>query len=146
MEQGKLRSFFKRYTYVSFDRLTEQYQALESHTLQAQDLVKGLQRLLDETNNQLNHIEAKVNAISHARRHHLPERFLRLAEVESMTGLNRSAIYRIEDFPKQVRIGARSTAASSKPARNCAVGWVQSEVQDWIQNKIEQQRLGEKND
>jgi prophage regulatory protein len=134
MEQGKLRAFFERYIYVSFSRLTEQYQALESHTLQAQDLVRGLQRLLDATTTQLNHIEAKVDAISRARRHQLPERLLRLAEVQEMTGLNRNAVYNTEDFPKPVKISARATA------------WVLSEVQDWIQNQIEQQRAGERDD
>jgi len=48
---------------------------------------------------------------------------LRLPDVCRITGISRSTIYQMEAearFPRRVRIGLR------------AVGWVQSEVQDWI--------------
>ena len=127
-------NYLRRYILVKILNLTEQYEILESKTLQAQDLVQGLRKLLDAADTQLNHIEAKVEAIGNARRNQLPERLLRLPEVQSMTGLNRNAVYEIEDFPRPVKISARCSA------------WVHSEVQDWIQNQIEQQRSGEKND
>jgi prophage regulatory protein len=57
--------------------------------------------------------------------------FLRLDAVKTATGLSRSTIWRLEregKFPRCVRIGVRS------------VGWVASEVQDWIENRIAQSR------
>ncbi|MBQ0832021.1 AlpA family transcriptional regulator [Marinobacter sp.] len=56
-------------------------------------------------------------------------RILRLKDVISQTGLARSTIYKYIDagsFPKPVPLGGRS------------VGWVQSEVQDWIAHAIQQ--------
>ncbi|MDR3734679.1 MAG: AlpA family transcriptional regulator [Acidobacteriaceae bacterium] len=56
---------------------------------------------------------------------------LRLPAVIARTGLSRSSIYlRIssEAFPKPVLLGAR------------AVGWVESEVEDWIHQRIESSR------
>ncbi|WP_417539072.1 helix-turn-helix transcriptional regulator [Marinobacter sp.] len=56
-------------------------------------------------------------------------RILRLKDVISQTGLARSTIYKYIDagsFPKPVPLGGRS------------VGWVQSEVQDWIAHVIQQ--------
>lgn len=53
---------------------------------------------------------------------------LRMPEVESKTGYKRPTIYRfIKEglFPKQVPLGAR------------AVGWVESEIDDWVQSKID---------
>ncbi|EKL0030453.1 AlpA family transcriptional regulator [Vibrio vulnificus] len=54
-------------------------------------------------------------------------RLIRLNEVLGMTGLSRSSMYRfIEDnqFPLQVQLGDR------------AVAWVESEVQEWIQQRV----------
>lgn len=54
---------------------------------------------------------------------------IRLPEVMHKTGLSRSSIYKmIEDkqFPRQIRLGARS------------VGWVNSEVDDWLLQRIQQ--------
>lgn len=54
-------------------------------------------------------------------------RIIRLDEVTRVTGLKRSTIYlKIGQglFPKQVNLGPR------------AAGWVQSEVQDWIAERI----------
>ncbi len=52
---------------------------------------------------------------------------LRLAAVKVRTGLSRSSIYkRVADgeFPPQVSLGAR------------AVGWVESEVDEWLVHRI----------
>lgn len=60
-----------------------------------------------------------------------PLQMLRLAQVCKVTGLGRSMIYQLESkrrFPCRVRIGAR------------AVGWVESEVQRWLADRIERYR------
>lgn len=52
-----------------------------------------------------------------------PLRVLRLKDVCERTGLGRSMIYQMEfeeRFPKRVNVGTR------------AVGWVESEIQDWL--------------
>ena len=56
---------------------------------------------------------------------------LRLPDVKSRTGLSRSTIYlRVNEgsFPKPISLGGR------------AVGWIESEVQDWVKKQIEQSR------
>jgi prophage regulatory protein len=56
---------------------------------------------------------------------------LRLPEVNKSTGLSRSTIYlRISQgtFPKPVNLGGR------------AVGWLEAEIQDWLQQRIEASR------
>ena len=56
---------------------------------------------------------------------------LRLPSVKSLTGLSRSTIYlRISEgtFPKPINLGAR------------AVGWLESDITDWIQGRIEESR------
>ena len=56
---------------------------------------------------------------------------LRLLAVKARTGLSRSTIYaRVSQgtFPKPVSLGAR------------AVGWVEAEVQEWVQRQIEASR------
>lgn len=60
-------------------------------------------------------------------------RIIRLSEVIASTGLSRSAVYRYiaEDcFPKSVSLGGRS------------IGWVESEIQDWILARIEERNMG----
>lgn len=55
-------------------------------------------------------------------------RLIRFREVLAMTGLSRSSVYRfIEEnqFPSQVQLGGR------------AVAWVESEVQEWITQRVE---------
>ena len=55
------------------------------------------------------------------------KRILRLHQVEEITGLKRSALYeRMADgrFVKPVNLGPK------------AVGWVESEVTDWVDNRI----------
>ncbi len=57
----------------------------------------------------------------------MKQKILRLPQVIEMTGLPRSTIYAlIKDnaFPKQVPLGRR------------AVGWIEQEIQDWIDGKI----------
>jgi len=56
-------------------------------------------------------------------------RILRLNEVIEKTGLARSTIYKYVElgaFPKPISLGGRS------------VGWVDSEVHEWIINAIEE--------
>lgn len=56
---------------------------------------------------------------------------LRLPAVKARTGLSRSTIYlRIAegDFPKSIRLGGR------------AVGWIESEIQAWVQQQIDAAR------
>ncbi len=62
-----------------------------------------------------------------------PTRFLRLPEVQARTGLSRSTIYvRLGEgrFPRPVSLGAR------------AVGWIESEVDEWIRERIASRREG----
>ena len=61
----------------------------------------------------------------------MAQTILRLPVVKARTGLSRSTIYlRIKEgtFPKPVNIGAR------------AVGWVESDIADWINQRIKQSR------
>lgn len=54
-------------------------------------------------------------------------RIIRLKEVIDLTGLARSSVYRYvaqNSFPKPVSLGDR------------AVGWVESEVREWISERI----------
>jgi prophage regulatory protein len=56
---------------------------------------------------------------------------LRLPAVKAKTGLSRSTIYvRVAQgtFPKPVGLGGR------------AVGWLEAEIQDWLQRRIEASR------
>jgi prophage regulatory protein len=56
---------------------------------------------------------------------------LRLPAVKTSTGLSRSTIYlRVSQgtFPKPVSLGGR------------AVGWLEAEVQEWLQRRIEASR------
>lgn len=55
-------------------------------------------------------------------------RILRRQLVEAQTGLSRSKIYDLiarEEFPSPIKIGRR------------AVGWVEADIADWINAKIE---------
>lgn len=59
------------------------------------------------------------------------ERFLRLTEVKTRTGLSRSSIYfymNKGDFPQSINISA-----------NC-VAWIESEIDEWMQNLISQRK------
>ena len=59
--------------------------------------------------------------------------FIRLPTVKSRTGLSRSSIYskiRDETFPSPIPLGER------------AVGWIEAEVDSWIEARIENARSG----
>jgi len=61
----------------------------------------------------------------------MQESFIRLKKVEDRTGLKKSMVYDLmskEEFPKSIKIGDR------------AVAWIESEVDQWIQNKIPESR------
>lgn len=54
-------------------------------------------------------------------------RILRLEEIMQMTGLGRSTIYRLMaqgKFPMKLDLGPRS------------VGWLESELHEWLQSKM----------
>jgi prophage regulatory protein len=56
-------------------------------------------------------------------------RLLRLSEVLHLTALSRSSVYRLMEagsFPASINLSARSVA------------WVEEEVQEWIQKRIEE--------
>ena len=58
---------------------------------------------------------------------------IRLKDVQYRTGFSRSTIYqRISQggFPSQINLGAR------------AVGWLECEIDDWLNDKIAQSRGG----
>ncbi|EKO3386074.1 AlpA family transcriptional regulator [Vibrio fluvialis] len=60
-----------------------------------------------------------------------PIKLIRLKEVMAVTGLSRSSIYNyINDkrFPGQVSLGCRSVA------------WVESEIHDWLEQRIADRR------
>jgi prophage regulatory protein len=61
----------------------------------------------------------------------MPEALLKLPVVQERTGLSRSAIYQgVADktFPAQVHLGPRS------------VGWVESEIDGWIRERVAESR------
>ena len=58
---------------------------------------------------------------------------LRLPQVIKSTGLSRSAIYDMiakGDFPKQIKLTSRSS------------GWIETEVQSWIDGRIAERDAG----
>jgi prophage regulatory protein len=61
----------------------------------------------------------------------MPRRILRLPNVLDRIGLSRSTVYqRVTEgrFPRPVSLGAR------------AVGWIETEVEEWIAHQIEASR------
>jgi prophage regulatory protein len=57
----------------------------------------------------------------------MPQKILRLRAVQDWTGLSRSMIYALikeGTFPKPIPLGAR------------AVGWLESDIQAWIESLI----------
>lgn len=61
----------------------------------------------------------------------MAHKILRLPSVKAITGLSRSTIYSrvsMGSFPKPISLGSR------------AVGWIESEVSDWITHRIKQSR------
>ena len=60
-------------------------------------------------------------------------KIIRLPAVVDKTGEPRSSIYRMiknKKFPKQIKLGERS------------VGWVEAEVNAWIEKKVNESRCG----
>ena len=55
--------------------------------------------------------------------------FIRLDEVKRLTGMSRSSIYARPDFPQRVKLGKSS------------VGWVLSEIEDWIEARIDARQV-----
>ncbi len=56
----------------------------------------------------------------------MTDKILRCQDVQEVTGLSRSTIYRMmtrDDFPKATKLGIR------------AIGWRQSVVADWIEGR-----------
>jgi len=59
------------------------------------------------------------------------EQILKLIEVKETTGLSSSTIYRLvsrSQFPQQIKLSERSS------------GWLKSEVDQWLQERIEASR------
>jgi prophage regulatory protein len=55
------------------------------------------------------------------------QQIIKRPDVEKLTGLSRSSIYRLAangEFPHPVKIGPR------------AVGWINSEIESWINHRI----------
>ena len=64
----------------------------------------------------------------------MEHQILRLTDVITMTGLSRSTIYlRMVQgkFPNKINLGSR------------AVGWISSDVNEWIEERIRESRLVE---
>lgn len=62
------------------------------------------------------------------------DRILKRPQVEALTGLSRTTIYeeiKAERFPQQIKLGPRS------------VGWLESEVMDWITERVKESRLNQ---
>lgn len=56
---------------------------------------------------------------------------IRLESVKKRTGISRSNIYKLMSeglFPKSISLGAR------------AVGWIEAEINEWIEQRIESSR------
>ena len=63
----------------------------------------------------------------------MTETFLRLPAVKKRTGFGRSHIYsiiKLGKFPKQINLGPQSVA------------WIESEVSDWMEQRILESRGG----
>ncbi|HEJ9799519.1 TPA: AlpA family transcriptional regulator [Proteus mirabilis] len=64
----------------------------------------------------------------------MSQSLIRLPEVQRRTGYSKAWIYRLIDngkFPKQIKLGTR------------AIAFIESEIDEWIANKIAESRSGE---
>lgn len=64
----------------------------------------------------------------------MSQSLIRLPEVQRRTGYSKAWIYRLIDngkFPKQIKLGTR------------AIAFIESEIDEWIENKIAESRTGE---
>lgn len=60
----------------------------------------------------------------------MQQRFIRFSELQNMVGLGRTKIYdkiKAGTFPRQIKLGKASA-------------WVESEVQEWVRQQIDQCR------
>jgi prophage regulatory protein len=53
-----------------------------------------------------------------------PIRFLRLPDVKAITGMGRTKIYGLPDFPRPIKLTDRAS------------GWIEAEVQQWCADRI----------
>ena len=70
-------------------------------------------------------------------------RLIRLPEVLSRTGYGRTSIYRkMEDgsFPRSVKLGGPPIDPNVFDSR--AIAWIEDEVEQWIDSRIEERDLG----
>ena len=68
------------------------------------------------------------------------KRFIRLPEVLTRTGYGRTTIYRkMEDgsFPRSVKLGSPLEDPEAFDSR--AVAWIEYEIDQWIESRIEEQ-------
>ena len=71
------------------------------------------------------------------------KRFIRLPEVLTRTGYGRTSIYRkMEDgsFPRSVKLGGPLEDSNAFDCR--AIAWIEDEVEQWIDSRIEERDLG----
>ena len=71
------------------------------------------------------------------------KRFIRLPEVLTRTGYGRTTIYRkMEDgsFPRSVKLGGPLEDPNAFDCR--AVAWIEDEVEQWMESRIEERGLG----
>ena len=71
------------------------------------------------------------------------KRFIRLPEVLTRTGYGRTTIYRkMEDgsFPRSVKLGGPPIDPNVFDSR--AIAWIEDEVEQWIESRIEDRDLG----
>ena len=71
------------------------------------------------------------------------KRLIRLPEVLSRTGYGRTTIYRkMEDgsFPRSVKLGGPLEDPNAFDCR--AVAWIEDEVEQWMESRIEERGLG----
>jgi prophage regulatory protein len=71
------------------------------------------------------------------------KRFIRLPEVLTRTGYGRTTIYRkMEDgsFPKSLKLGGPPIDPNVFDSR--AIAWIEDEVEQWIDSRIEERDLG----
>ena len=70
-------------------------------------------------------------------------RFIRLNEVFSRTGYGRTSIYKkMEDgsFPRSIKLGGPPVDPEAFDSR--AVAWIEIEVEQWIDSRIEERDIG----
>ena len=81
-------------------------------------------------------------------KNHFPhKRLIRLPEVLTRTGFGRTSIYRkMEDgsFPRSVKLGGPPIDPNVFDSR--AVAWIEDEVEQWIESRIEERNSGIKDE